>query len=160
MTQVRDAQPRDLDAVVALDADLFGADSWSPAVMTAEFAATAETRQLVVARSGARVTGYAIVLTVGEVADLQRIGVARDEQRRGLGSLLMAALTTRAEASGCVRMLLEVGADNSSAVAFYQRFGFQEIARRPGYYRTGTDAVVMERDLAGRTTRPQTYPGG
>jgi [ribosomal protein S18]-alanine N-acetyltransferase len=150
-TQIREATAGDLDLVAALDADLFGADGWSPAVMAAEFAAAGETRTLVVAASGSDLFGYAILLTVAEVADVQRIGVARAAQRRGLGSLLMQELMTHATASGCERMLLEVDAYNGSAIAFYQRLGFVEIARRPGYYHTGTDAVVMSRDLPGRT---------
>ena len=147
MTEIREATSRDLDQVTALDADLFGADGWSAAVISAEFAAAGETRHLVVAVSGAQLTGYAILLTVAEVADLQRIGVAREAQRQGLGSLLMEALNTRAVDCGCERMLLEVDAYNGSAIAFYRRLGFLEIARRPGYYHAGTDAVVMARDL-------------
>jgi ribosomal-protein-alanine acetyltransferase len=142
----------DLDEVMALDADLFGADGWSPAVMSAEFAAGGETRQLVVAVCGPRLVGYAILLTVADVADLQRIGVAREAQRQGLGSRLMDAVTARALGSGCERMLLEVDAHNESALAFYRNHGFLEISRRPGYYRAGTDAVVLARDLSRRTT--------
>jgi ribosomal-protein-alanine N-acetyltransferase len=44
-------------------------------------------------------------------------------------------------------MLLEVDAHNEAALAFYRRHGFLEISRRPGYYRAGTDAVVLARDL-------------
>ena len=40
-------------------------------------------------------------------------------------------------------MLLEVAADNDAAQALYASAGFVEIARRPGYYPGGRDAVVM-----------------
>jgi [ribosomal protein S18]-alanine N-acetyltransferase len=151
VTEIRDAEPGDLDLVAALDAELFGLDGWSPATMAAEFAASGETRTLVVAVSGSDLVGYAILLTLAEVADVQRVGVARDAQRQGLGSMLMEALVSRATGLGCERMLLEVDAHNSPAIAFYHRLGFVEIARRPGYYHDGTDAVVMSRDLPRRT---------
>ena len=57
------------------------------------------------------------------------------------------ALVTRAVLAGCERMLLEVDAGNRPAGAFYRRHGFDEIARRPRYYPSGADAVVMARDL-------------
>ena len=151
MTEIREARSGDLDLVAALDTDLFGADCWTPAAMAAEFAAAGETRALVVAASGTDLVGYAILLTVADVADLQRIGVARSAQRRGVGSLLMEALAIHAIGSGCERMLLEVNALNGSAIRFYQRLGFAEIARRVGYYRAGADAVVMSRDLPRRS---------
>ncbi len=152
MTEIREATPGDLDLVAALDVELFGADGWTPAMMAAEFAAAGDTRSLVVAASGTDLFGYAILLTVAEVADVQRIGVAKAAQRRGLGSQLMEALAAQAIASGCERMLLEVDAHNGSAIAFYRRLGFVEIARRPGYYHAGTDAVVMSQDLERRAS--------
>lgn len=148
MSEIRDAGPADLTPVAALEADLFGAEAWSPVVMGAEFAAVDDNRTVVVAVSGGQLVGYAIALTVADVADLQRIGVARAGQRRGLGSRLLAALVDRADSAGCARMLLEVDARNGSAVSFYLRHGFAEIARRPGYYPDGSDAIVMARELA------------
>ena len=38
-----------------------------------------------------------------------------------------------------------MSADNDAALAFYAGEGFVEIDRRRGYYRDGSDAVVMER---------------
>jgi ribosomal-protein-alanine N-acetyltransferase len=147
---VRAAKPSDLEPVTALDADLFGADAWSPTAMAAELGAE-ESRFVVVAMSGTALTGYAILLTLGEVADVQRIGVAREAQRSGVGSMLLNVLVASAVGSGCARMLLEVSAENLSASAFYHRHGFSEVARRPGYYSGGAAAVVMARDLSRRT---------
>ena len=42
-------------------------------------------------------------------------------------------------------MMLEVSAVNDAAIAFYLRHGFAEIARRPRYYRDGSDALVLSR---------------
>ena len=38
---------------------------------------------------------------------------------------------------------LEVAADNDPALGLYQRFGFVDEGRRPGYYGNGIDAVIM-----------------
>jgi [ribosomal protein S18]-alanine N-acetyltransferase len=41
------------------------------------------------------------------------------------------------------RIWLEVHAQNSSALALYSNLGFQEVGRRPKYYRDGGDAVLL-----------------
>ena len=43
-------------------------------------------------------------------------------------------------------MTLEVRESNLPARALYERFGFEEIAVRPGYY-VNEDAIIMERSL-------------
>jgi ribosomal protein S18 acetylase RimI-like enzyme len=46
-------------------------------------------------------------------------------------------------------MFLEVRADNPRAQDLYRRFGFEEIGVRRGYYQpSGTDAIVMRREVA------------
>ncbi len=79
-------------------------------------------------------------MPAGDAVDLMRIArrpVARD----------VAASRTRCwrSVTSDVRMLLEVSADNTAALAFYAAEGFVEIARRRRYYRDGSDAVVLER---------------
>ena len=50
-------------------------------------------------------------------------------------------------------MFLEVRADNTRAQRLYRWCGFAEIGIRRGYYQpSGTDAIVMRRDLTGRPT--------
>jgi ribosomal-protein-alanine N-acetyltransferase len=48
-------------------------------------------------------------------------------------------------------VFLEVDEDNEPARRLYQRAGFREVGRRPGYYQQGRDhaatALVLRRDL-------------
>ena len=131
---IRPATSADVDALAALEADLFGADAWSPASVGAEVTAG---RVLVADDDG--IAGYVVTLAAGDVLDLMRIAVRPDRRRHGLAhALLEAASTDR-------RMLLEVSERNAGAIAFYAAEGFTEIARRDRYYRDGSAAVVMER---------------
>ena len=132
---VRPATAHDVPAVVALEVELFGADAWSAPSVAEEL--TGERRTAVVAVDP-EVVGYAVTLA-SDVVDLQRIGVAATYRRRGLAHRLLAAVATGD------RMLLEVSARNTGAIAFYETEGFTEIGRRRRYYRDGADAVVMER---------------
>ena len=75
------------------------------------------------------------------------IAVAPATQRAGLGTRLLTTLLTEAETRGCRRVDLEVRADNTPAIALYERHGFTRIGVRRRYYQpSGTDAIVMRRD--------------
>ena len=136
---VRPATAADVEAVAVLDRDLFGPDAWTEAQVAEELLG-ADRRAWV---AGEPPHGYVVTRTVGDVTDLHRIAVHPDHRRRGLARRLLAAA---ASPSAGHRTLLEVSARNTGAVAFYAAAGFVEIGRRRGYYRDGSDALVMQRD--------------
>ena len=134
---LRPATGDDVAAVHALEQSVFGADAWSEASVREEL--TGARRWAVLACDDREVVGYAVTSSVGDVMDLQRIVVHPAHRRRGMGRLLLAAV------SGDTRMLLEVSAGNAAALSLYEAEGFRPIHRRPAYYRDGSDALVMER---------------
>ena len=87
---------------------------------------------------------------VAEIAELQRIAVTESHRRTGLAAAMLEAIITRARAGLADRLLLEVRENNEAAIAFYAGHGFVEIDRRARYYRDGTTAIVMRRNV-----RPQ-----
>lgn len=140
---LRPAVPRDAAAVAALDRDLLGADAWSESAVLDELSGPG--RRAVVADEGGVVLGYAVTRVSGDLADLQRIGVRTDAQRRGVASRLLGEVVAGVRTDGAAVMLLEVSAANATALSFYAHHGFVEIDRRRRYYRDGSDAVVMRR---------------
>ncbi len=48
---------------------------------------------------------------------------------------------------GCFAIALEVAVNNDDAQAFYERLGYRETGRIPGYYADGTDALVLRKPL-------------
>jgi ribosomal-protein-alanine N-acetyltransferase len=144
----------DVEAVQALDAELFGPTAWTAATFWSELAA-GPTRWYVVAEDDAGgLAGYAGLLVPGPEADVQTIAVAPAAQGRGVGALLLRALTERAAGSGASSLLLEVRADNAPAIALYAREGFEKISVRRRYYQPGdVDAWIMRR-------RPLPAPDG
>jgi ribosomal-protein-alanine N-acetyltransferase len=95
--------------------------------------------------------GFALYRAVADEAELLTLAVAPERRRRGLGAGLLAACEAGARAAGATRMFLEVAAGNAAARALYDRAGFRQCGRRPGYYRRPDggrdDAVVMEKAL-------------
>ncbi|MGW2511000.1 GNAT family N-acetyltransferase [Streptomyces scopuliridis] len=155
----------DIEPVLALERDLFPEDAWSPGMFWSELAHTRgprATRRYVVAevvaetteggsgrsgrsgRSGARIVGYAGLAAAGGLGDVQTIAAARDQWGTGLGARLLIDLLQHATAFECEEVLLEVRVDNLRAQRLYERFGFEPIGFRRGYYQPGNiDALVM-----------------
>jgi len=112
-------------------------------------------------RGGARVApmmAYAVVMHVLDEAHLMNLSVAAQFQRRGLGRGLLAWIAESARQRGAVGMFLEVRPSNLSALALYEKAGFQRIGLRRQYYPNGAkgreDAIVMRSPLnrGGQTT--------
>ena len=94
--------------------------------------------------------GYAGLLFVpgGTQSDVLTIAVRSAYWGRGIGSALLAALLDAARERGCGEVFLEVRADNPRAHGLYLRRGFEDLGIRRGYYQpSGTDAIVMRKDL-------------
>jgi [ribosomal protein S18]-alanine N-acetyltransferase len=143
--RLRPMRLADLDAVLALEEELFAPDTWTRAMYRDELART-DTRHYLVADDEGTVVGYAGLIAYDDEAHVATIGVATARQGEGIGARLLDALLTEADRRSPV-VLLEVRADNELAQGLYRRRGFAEIGRRRGYYQpSNTDAVVMKRE--------------
>lgn len=80
---------------------------------------------------------------IGEETHITLLAVALDYQGRGIGSLLLWALLKYGLEHHQAWATLEVAADNQAALGLYQKFGFQEAGRRPKYYPSGADALIL-----------------
>ncbi|MBO0838282.1 MAG: ribosomal protein S18-alanine N-acetyltransferase [Actinobacteria bacterium] len=149
--RLRAMTPADLPDVLALEHELFPDDPWSPEMFAGELEQPAESRTYLVASEEAcPLAGYAGMMFVpgGTQADVLTIAVRPDRWGRGIGSLLLGTLIDEARRRGCGEVFLEVRADNDRAHDLYRRRGFTEIGVRRGYYQpSGTDAIVMRKDL-------------
>lgn len=104
-----------------------------------------------VARQDGKVLGYCVLMFAPDVTHLLLIGVTRDQQRKGIGGLLLRYCERQAlerESSG---LLLEVRPSNTNAISFYEHHGFTRLSTRKGYYddKKGgrEDAWVLEKKL-------------
>ncbi|MET8361423.1 ribosomal protein S18-alanine N-acetyltransferase [Micromonospora sp. NPDC005171] len=135
-----------IDDVLPIEADLFGAEKWSPAMFWSELA-NGHHYRIAVDADGA-VLGYAGLAGVPpDEVWVQNIAVRRDAQRRGVGRALLEELLAEAVRRDARSTLLEVAVDNAAAQRLYATYGFEPIGVRRGYYQpSNTDALVMRRD--------------
>ena len=131
-----------IEPVLAIEADLFGAETWSAGMFWNELANGHH--YLVAVDHDDEVLGYAgLAETEPGEAWVQNIAVRRDAQRGGLGRTLLEALLAHA---GVKTVLLEVAVDNAPAQHLYARYDFEAVGVRRGYYQpSNTDALVMMR---------------
>lgn len=142
----------DVEPAARLETELFPDEPWSERGFWSELAGVPQTRTYLVAEDDEDgLVGYAGLAAVAPEADVQTVAVRPQRQRAGVGALLLGALLDDAGARGCSQVLLEVAEGNDPARRLYERFGFEPIARRRGYYGPGRDAVVMRRVMRGRT---------
>ncbi|MEL6977811.1 MAG: GNAT family N-acetyltransferase [Pseudomonadota bacterium] len=101
--------------------------------------------------AAAPLIGFALARSVLDEAEL--LAMARDpaQKGRGLGAMLLEALLSAAQSNGARSMFLEVGVGNAPARALYERFAFEAVGRRVGYYHDGfgrrQDALLMRKWL-------------
>jgi putative acetyltransferase len=161
---IRRARVGDAEGVARMMADpeVFGgllqlpypsADIWRTRI--ADMEAPARHDLMLVADSGDAIVGNAGLQPAAALALRRRhvsmlgISVAKEWQRRGVASQLMAALLDAADRwLGCLRVELTVYTDNAAAIALYRKFGFEHegthraYALRDGRY---VDAFTMAR---------------
>ena len=102
---------------------------------------------VVVARDGDALIGFAIMQYQTDEAHLLLFAVSVNHRRRGVGSALLSWLEQTALTAGIGLIYLEARARNAEARAFYRRHGYKEIARIHGMYRGVEDGVRIARDL-------------
>ncbi len=164
--QLREMRWWDIDRVLELEKDLFPEDAWSRGMFWSELAharGPEASRRYVVALDGDRIVGYAGLAAQGgasdsgaAVGDVQTIAVRRDQWGTGLGGELLTELLRAATAFECAEVMLECRVDNIRAQKLYERFGFEPIGFRRGYYQPGNvDALVMR-----LTTKPDSGSAG
>lgn len=86
---------------------------------------------------------YGGMLTVLDEGQITNIATHPAYRRRGLGAAVLEALLAEARARGLAFVTLEVRESNVPAIALYQKLGFELVGRRPGFYRSPTEAALL-----------------
>ena len=100
-----------------------------------------------VAEDNGVLAGYVGSQSVVGEADMMNLAVKPDYRRRGIGEALVLALVDGLKAQEVSSLTLEVRASNEPAIALYEKLGFYQVGRRPGYYRSPReDALILRKE--------------
>lgn len=100
------------------------------------------------------VGGFLVARRVASEWELENIVVAATLRRKGVGKQLLEELLNAARRAESDSVLLEVRESNVAARGLYEKLGFRQTGRRPGYYvnpagvDASEDAILYGRDLA------------
>ena len=101
----------------------------------------------VVALDGERVVGYIGSQSSADETDVMNVAVHPDYRRRGIAESLIECLIRELKNRGSHALMLEVRDSNEPAIALYEKLGFTQVGRRPGYYRNPKeDALILRKE--------------
>ena len=96
--------------------------------------------------------GFILMRAVADEAEILTLAVRPAARRAGEGGRLVREGLAGARELGATRVFLEVAEDNAAARALYEKAGFTEAGRRPGYYAGAggarRDALLLALNLA------------
>lgn len=160
MTEALIVRPLDEADVDACAAIMFGLPLWRRyGVITLDAARARIGRMYTESRAGhsrtqvaehrGRVVGFVYYLsrgTFGHSGYVWSVGVASDQQGRGVGGHLMDAAETDIFGTG-PNVFLLVSADNADARRFYERRGYRRVGELADYVIRGITEIVYRKTL-------------
>jgi ribosomal-protein-alanine N-acetyltransferase len=100
---------------------------------------------------GRTLAGFILSRIAADEAEILSVAVATARRGRGLAGALLQLHIRRLAGLGVRAVFLEVDDNNAPARRLYDRAGFREVGRRPGYYQRedggAATALVLRRDL-------------
>ena len=149
---LRPALASDLAAILVLERATDHAPHWAPTAYAAIIEGHDLQRCLILAETEKALAGFAVGVVhpapqdpVGGIAELESVVVAAGARRVGIGRALCEEVCDWCRCRGATEIGLEVRAASAGAIALYAELGFEQIGRRPHYYRDPEDDAVSMR---------------
>ena len=130
--------------VAALEKQCFS-DPWSENSVASEL--NNPLSLWLVAVDDENLAGYVGSQTVMNETDMMNIAVDEGYRRQGIAQLLVEALVERLKKMDSRCLTLEVRISNAPAIALYEKLGFEQVGKRPNYYRNPKeDALILRKE--------------
>lgn len=145
MPAIRNMEPGDVDALVAIEKACFAA-GYADKMMTAEdFAEIPDDphAELFCAVEGDQVAGYAFLLLEDGAANFDSLAVSPAHQGKGLGEKLFRHVERYCEANAIPRLNLEIKETNYPLLKRYHGYGYKCFEVEAGFYADGWGAIRM-----------------
>lgn len=143
---VRPYQPGDGEVVFEIGSQSPQAAQWSKESYDR---AHSSGQILLTAELNGQVCGFLVARIIGDEAEILNIAVDKLHRRNGIGSGLLTAAISAAQAQNAKNIYLEVRESNSAAICFYRQHGFERTSQRRGYYSSPTENAVVMKKLTG-----------
>ncbi len=138
--QIKRCNEFDLNNILALERKYIECP-WSETNLS--FALKNENCIILKAEEDGEFVGYCGVEIVLDEGNILNVAVSEKHRRKGIASALISAIIDECAIKNVEQIFLEVNEHNDSAIALYQKHGFEKIAERKRYY--GNDSAVIMR---------------
>jgi [ribosomal protein S18]-alanine N-acetyltransferase len=146
---IRHFRERDMDAILRIEHASFGRDAYDRNLFADFYHKCGDL--FLVAEGTGRIWGYMLTCarprSGTQTAQLVSVAVAPEARREGVASALMDSTLRRLRRRRVKRFSLAVKVTNRRALAFYRKYGFQQLRILPQYYEDRKDAWLMARDV-------------
>ena len=146
MTEVRRLSLQDLDPIVAIENAVYPTP-WSRSMFAGELAKPSSVSLGAFDGEAGGLVAYLIVSRYVDAWHIMNVAVHPECRRQGVASRLLDELFELTAGDHRRGYTLEVRVSNVTAIALYERFGFEPSGIRRGYYTDNReDALIMWKD--------------
>ena len=146
MIRIEKLQECHCSAVARLEGECFSLP-WSESAIRSELSNPLSLWH--VATFQEKVIGYVGSQSVINEADMMNLAVDADFRRQHIGEKLVLSLIDHLKQQQISSLTLEVRVSNDAAVSLYEKHGFVQVGRRPGYYqKPKEDALILRKEWA------------
>ncbi|MGD9901026.1 MAG: tRNA (adenosine(37)-N6)-threonylcarbamoyltransferase complex dimerization subunit type 1 TsaB [Spirochaetales bacterium] len=135
----------DLDELVNLEKQIFLDEAYNMESLKDEL--TLENRYFWVVRFKEHIVAYLDVLKSEDDFNILKIASENNYKKLGLATKLYEVLLNEAKNLGVKKIFLEVNEHNTPAISFYKKQGLVEEHIRKNYYKDGSNAIIMAKNL-------------
>jgi [ribosomal protein S18]-alanine N-acetyltransferase len=144
--ELRRLETRDLAAVEAIERRSYPTP-WSRSMFAGEIAKPSSISLGAFEAGTGVLLGYLIISRYVDAWHVMNVAVEPEQRRRGIATALLDRLFELTADDGRRGYTLEVRVSNTSAIALYERLGFESRGIRRGYYTDNReDALIMWKD--------------
>jgi [ribosomal protein S18]-alanine N-acetyltransferase len=136
---IRPAALDDVPAILAIELQTPSAAHWT----SEQYDQLVDNGIVLLAEDAGKPCGFVCAKVVAGEWEIENIVVAAASLRRGVGNELLRALIARAKRATASAILLEVRESNLPARGLYEKHGFREVGRRPGYYQDSVEDAIL-----------------
>lgn len=133
----------DIDAVVKIEADAYGEHHWSKSSFYDEMNNNLA-KYYCVKLSNEETVAYAGTWNIIDEGHITTIAVSPEYKRNHFGEALIVKILEDCYNSGIKYLTLEVRESNIPAIKLYEKYGFESLGTRKGYYQDNNEnALIM-----------------